>query len=154
MTNIRAAAYSRHSTGGQNSNPSADQVEACRRLAERLGAKVVGAYSDLGSSEHCRERPGLLDLLSDVDAGRVDMIVCEAVDRLARKGEDIVRICSKLRDRHVRLVTVEEGEVDQIKLAIAGLIGSMLASERRTRIVRGMKAKQPMYVTPACDGTS
>ena len=83
MSILRAIVYSRHSSDKQNPNSSADQAQACGLLAERLGATVAAAYSDPEVSGYRRNRPGLLQLLRYVDAGRVDLIICETVASLA-----------------------------------------------------------------------
>lgn len=61
----------------------------------------------------------LLRLLDEVRQVRIDLIVCKSVDRIARDGEDIAWLGKKLRYDHVRLHTHVEGEVDDIKLAVA-----------------------------------
>ena len=81
-----------------------------------------------------------MDLLADVRAGTVDTVVREALDRLARGGEDISWLGKKLRFDHVRLVTSTEGEIDEIKLAVAGLLGSMFLSDLRHKTFRDIEA--------------
>ena len=68
------------------------------------------------------------------------MVVCEALDRIARDGEDISWIGKKLRFDRVRLVTSTEGEIDEVKLAVAGLLGSMFLFNLQRKTLRGMKA--------------
>ncbi len=140
MSGVRAAIYARHSTDKQNPASSADQAAACEALVERLGGTVVGRYVDPELSGYRRDRPELLRLLTDVRAGRVDVVVCEALDRIARDGEDISWIGKKLRFDRVRLVTATEGEIDDVKLAVAGLLGSMFLSNLQRKTLRGMKA--------------
>ncbi len=137
---VRTAIYARHSSDKQNPLSSADQAQACEALVARLGGTVVGTYADPEVSGYRRDRPGLMALLADVRAGKVDMVVCEALDRIARDGEDINWLGKKLRFDHVRLVTSMEGEIDEIKLAVAGLLGSMFLSNLRHKTFRGMQA--------------
>ncbi|MBC7440945.1 MAG: recombinase family protein [Ramlibacter sp.] len=120
MKKLRAGLYARHSTIMQNSESSSDQVTACLPVVERLGGVVVGTFSDPETSGYRRDRPGLLRLLEEVRQGRIDLIVCEAIDRIARDGEDIAWLGKKLRYDRVRLHTQVEGEIDEIKLAVAG----------------------------------
>ena len=136
----RIAIYARHSTDKQNPMSSMDQVAACEVLVERLGGRLVDTYADPEISGYRRDRPGLNRLLADVRAGRIDVVVCEALDRIARDGEDISWIGKKLRFDRVKLHTVLEGEIDEVKLAVAGLLGSMFQSNLKQKTLRGMKA--------------
>lgn len=138
MPEIRTAIYAHHSTDKQNPTSSADYAAACEALMERIARG--GTYTDPEVSGYRRDRPGLMRLLRDVRDGRVDVVVCEALDRIARDGEDISWIGKKLRFDRVRLVTVTEGEIDEVKLAVAGLLGSMFLSNLQRKTPLGMKA--------------
>ncbi|MFW2350870.1 recombinase family protein [Qipengyuania sp.] len=82
----------------------------------------------------------LARLLASVADGDIDIVVCESLDRLARDGEGIAWAGKKLAYDHVQLFTVAEGEIDQIKLAVAGLLGSMFLSSLQQKTLRGMEA--------------
>ena len=140
MPQPRVAIYARHSTDKQNPLSSADQAAACQDIVTRLGGTLVGTYTDPEVSGYRRDRPGLMRMLADASGGSIDVIVCEALDRIARDGEDISWIGKKLRYDRVHLLTSAEGEIDEIKLAVAGLLGSMFLSNLRHKTFRGMKA--------------
>ena len=140
MKLLRTAIYARHSTAMQNHSSSDDQAAACAEVVVRYGGVVVDTYADPEISGYRRDRPGLMRLLADVRSGRIDMIVSEALDRLARDCEDISWLGKKLQFDHVRLVTSTEGEIDEVKLAIAGMLGSMFLTNLQRKTVRGQKA--------------
>jgi site-specific DNA recombinase len=140
MKLLRTAIYARHSAAMQNHSSSDDQAAACAEVVVRHGGIVVDTYVDPEISGYRRDRPGLKRLLADVRCGRIDMIVSEALDRLARDGEDISWLGKKLRFDHVRLVTSTEGEIDEVKLAVAGMLGSMFLTNLQRKTVRGLKA--------------
>ena len=140
MKKLRAAIYARHSIDKQNPASSDDQVAACRSLLIQLEADLVDTYADPEISGYRRDRPGLMRLLRDIEAGLVDVVVCEALDRIARDGEDISWLGKKLSFHRVRLFTHTEREIDEVKLAVAGLLGSMFLSNLRTKTFRGLKA--------------
>ena len=140
MIRLRTAIYARHSTIMQNSESSSDQAIACLQLVERLGGTLVGTFSDPETSGYRRDRPELLRLLEEIRQGRIDLIVCESIDRIARDGEDIAWLGKKLRYDHVRFYTHVEGEIDEIKLAVAAMLGSMFLSNLQKKTLRGMKA--------------
>ena len=140
MKKLRAAIYARHSTDKQNPASSQDQVDACRSLVEQIGGELVETYADPEISGYRRDRPGLMRMLRDVENGLIDVVVCEALDRIARDGEDISWLGKKLSYHRVKLFTHSEREIDEVKLAVAGLIGSMFLSNLRTKTFRGLKA--------------
>lgn len=95
-TPSRIALYGRHSTAMQTATSSADQVASCMYLIDYLGGTVVTTYFHPERSGYRRDRSGLQKLLSDMETGAIDMIVCESLDRLARDAEDVAFLGKKL----------------------------------------------------------
>lgn len=54
------------------------------------------------------ERPALKQLLSDVDAGLVDMIVLYKIDRLTRSLSDFAKIIDRLEAKNASFVSVTQ----------------------------------------------
>ena len=136
----RIALYGRHSTVMQTATSSADQATSCMKLVAYLGGTVVATYLDPEQSGYRRDRPGLKKLLRDIETGAVDLVVCEALDRLARDAEDVAFLGKKLMYHRVALHTVSEGHVDEIKFAVAGLLGAIFLKHLVDKTVRGMEA--------------
>ncbi len=136
----RVALYGRHSTAMQTASSSADQAASCMKLVDYLGGTVVATYLDPEQSGYRRDRPGLMKLLRDIETGAVDLVVCEALDRLARDAEDVAFVGKKLMYHRVPLHTVSEGHVDEIKFAVAGMLGAIFLKHLIDKTVRGMEA--------------
>ena len=136
----RIALYGRHSTAMQTTTSSADQAASCMKLVDYLGGTVVVTYLDPEQSGYRRDRPGLKKLLRDIETGAVDIVVCEALDRLARDAEDVAWLGKKLMYHRVPLHTVSEGHVDEIKFAVAGLLGAIFLKHLIDKTIRGMEA--------------
>ncbi|WP_277971266.1 recombinase family protein, partial [Sphingomonas echinoides] len=136
----RIALYGRHSTVMQSASSSADQVASCAPLVSYLGGTVAATWLDPELSGYRRDRPGLRQLLRAVEAGEIDIIVCEALDRLARDAEDVAWLGKKLAYHRIQLHTVSEGHVDEIKFAVAGLLGSIFLKHLIDKTLRGMEA--------------
>ncbi|MDR6116447.1 DNA invertase Pin-like site-specific DNA recombinase [Sphingomonas sp. SORGH_AS789] len=79
-------------------------------------------------------------MLAAVEAGEVDLIVCESLDRLARDAEDVAWLGKKLPYHRVQLHTISEGRVDEIKFAVAGLMGAIFLKHLVDKTLRGMEA--------------
>ena len=136
----RIAVYGRHSTDKQNPTSSQDQIQACQKLIDYLGGTVVETFLDAEVSGYRRDRLGLQRMLAAVEQGKVDIIVAESLDRLARDSEDIAWLAKKLQFHQVRIHTVAENEIDEIKIAVASLLGSLFLSNLQKKTVRGMEA--------------
>ena len=136
----RIALYGRHSTALQSASSSADQVASCSRLVDYLGGTVVATWLDPEVSGYRRDRSGLRQIVRAVEAGEIDIVVCEALDRLARDAEDVAWLGKKLAFHRVQLHTVSEGHVDEIKFAVAGLLGAIFLKHLIDKTVRGMAA--------------
>lgn len=111
----RCAIYTRKSTEDgleQDFNSLDAQREAC--AAYILSQTHEGwegtseLYDDGGFSGGSMERPGLKQLLQDVIAGKVDVIVVYKVDRLTRSLADFAKIVDILDDHDASFVSVTQ----------------------------------------------
>ena len=112
---LRCALYTRKSSDeglDQQFNSLDAQREACEAYVKSQVAEgwqaLPGQYNDGGFSGGSMERPGLKQLLADIKAGKVDVIVVYKIDRLTRSLADFVRMV-ELFDRHeVSFVSVTQ----------------------------------------------
>lgn len=102
----RCAVYTRKSTEeglDQDFNSLDAQAESCSAyILSQAGEGWTGPtriYSDGGISGGHMNRPGLLALMSDIEAGRVDIVVVYKVDRLTRSLADFAKLVDVF-DRH------------------------------------------------------
>ena len=106
--NIRCAIYTRKSSEEgleQSFNSLHAQREASEAFIVSQGAEgwriLPSRYDDGGFSGGTMERPALKQLLIDVDAGKVDVIVVYKVDRLTRNLADFAKIVEALDRKSV-----------------------------------------------------
>jgi DNA invertase Pin-like site-specific DNA recombinase len=111
----RCAIYTRKSTdeGLEQSFNSLDaQRDACaayiRSQAHEGWELKPDYYDDGGYSGGSLERPGLQQLLEDVRAGKIDIIVVYKVDRLTRSLADFARIVDILDKQGASFVSVTQ----------------------------------------------
>ena len=93
----RVALYARYSSDNQRDASIEDQLRQCRERAVREGWTIVETYSDRAISGASLIRAGIQSLLADAQAGRFDMVLSEALDRISRDQEDIAGIFKRLR---------------------------------------------------------
>jgi site-specific DNA recombinase len=112
---VRCAIYTRKSTE-EGLEQQFNTLQAQRESAEAyiLSQKQNGwqalamLYNDGGCSGASLERPALKQLLSDIEARRVDCVVVYKVDRLSRSLLDFARLLSLFDKRGVSFVSVTQ----------------------------------------------
>jgi len=112
---MRCAVYTRKSSeeGLELSFNSLDaQREACVSYIESQrheGWKVLGTpYDDGGYSGGSTERPALKTLLSDIETGKIDVVVVYKVDRLTRSLTDFAKIVEIFDGHGVSFVSITQ----------------------------------------------
>jgi DNA invertase Pin-like site-specific DNA recombinase len=115
MKRRRCAIYTRKSTEeglDQAFNSLDAQREACAAYilsqAHEGWEAVDGSYNDGGWTGGNMDRPALRQLLADVEAGRIDVIVVYKVDRLTRSLADFARIVDTLDKAGASFVSVTQ----------------------------------------------
>jgi site-specific DNA recombinase len=112
---FRCAIYTRKSSEEgleQDFNSLDAQREACEAFIasqKREGWALVGEmYDDGGFSGATMERPAFQRLLSDVSAGKIDVVVVYKVDRLTRSLPDFAKIVDIFDKHAVSFVSVTQ----------------------------------------------
>ncbi len=105
------------------------QVEACRVVANRLGAQVVDLYNVWGGATGPCARMMVERLLQAVEAGGIDYVVVESWDRLARRPDELAQIARRVARARARLVTT--GDPAGVFLEQVSLFCLMAKDEER-----------------------
>ena len=112
---IRCAIYARTGTVKQASedNSITQQVAACKRFAKRKGwiVRKDFVFTDSGKSG-LSVNSGLKDLLriAVVNSKSFDVLLCTAIDRIARDASLAIRVHRALRKRGIEIQYVEIGD--------------------------------------------
>lgn len=111
----RCAIYTRKSTEeglDQSFNSLDAQREACEAFVRSQAGEgwrpLPTHYDDGGYSGGNLNRPAMQKLLTDIDRGKVDVIVVYKVDRLTRSLMDFAKIVERLDVRGVSFVSVTQ----------------------------------------------
>ncbi|MEG8025080.1 recombinase family protein [Sphingomonas aurantiaca] len=135
----RCAIYARFSSDRQSQTSADDQVADCRARAEREGWEVVQVYADLAISGASNKRPGMTSMLADAAAGSFDIVLAEALDRIARNQADIATIYQRLVFADVRIETLSEGHVNELHIGLKGTMGALFLKDLGEKIRRGQR---------------
>jgi DNA invertase Pin-like site-specific DNA recombinase len=138
----RVALYARYSSDQQNPLSVEDQLFLCREWAEREGWQVVGSYDDAAiSGASVTLRPGVQALLKDAEAGRFDMVLAEALDRVSRDQADTATLYKYLQFARVPLRTVAEGEITELHVGLKGTMNALFLKDLARKTHRGQRGR-------------
>lgn len=95
---LRVALYVRVSTQEQAKEGYSvgEQTERLKKYCEAMEWDIFKIYVDPGYSGGDTNRPGLQDLISDVETGAVDKVVVYKLDRLSRSQLDTLYLIEKV----------------------------------------------------------
>ena len=138
---IRAALYARYSSDQQRAASIEDQFRVCRERAEREGWTIAGTYKDSAiSGDSVILLPGIQGLIEDARRSLFEVVVAEALDRVSRDQADVAILYKHLRFAGVPVVTLAEGEIDELHV---GLKGTMNALTKLTALLAAVPADLP-----------
>ena len=102
MTNLgRVAIYVRCSTSEQSTDMQKTAI--ADYLAKRLFASTK-IYDDAGHSGTSTTRPGMIQLMKDIRANKIDTVICYKLDRWFRSLKEIVNTLQYLSESGVAFV--------------------------------------------------
>jgi DNA invertase Pin-like site-specific DNA recombinase len=136
-----AAVYARYSSDLQREASIEDQNRLCRERAAREGWSVHQEYSDSGISAASLIRPGIQKLLRDALDGRFGIILTESLDRLSRDQEDIAHIFKRISFAGGRIVTLSEGEINELHIGLKGTMGALYLKDLADKTRRGLRGR-------------
>ena len=150
---MRTIIYARFSSDLQNSRSIADQIALCRERAAREGWQIVDTFTDEAISGAAGigedQRPGLNALLARVERGGVDQVLAESTSRIARHQGDGFAIRERLSYFGVRLFTLSQGEIDEIKGWVQGFLDSQARKDIAFNVKRGQRGTVRSGRSPA-----
>jgi DNA invertase Pin-like site-specific DNA recombinase len=115
ITRIRCAIYTRKSSEEgleQSFNSLHAQREACEayvKSQQHEGWQTISThYDDGGFSGGNTERPAFKQLMADINAGKVSVVVVYKVDRLTRSLADFAKIIEQFEKHQVSFVSITQ----------------------------------------------
>jgi site-specific DNA recombinase len=138
---LRAAIYARYSSDMQSAASITDQVRICRRLAEERGWQVVEVFADEAISGATHLRPGFQAMQQAAMAGRFDVLVAEALDRLSRDQEHIAGLHKRMRFLGVEIFTKAEGPITEMHVGLGGTMSAIFLRHLAEKTHRGLEGR-------------
>ena len=103
---------------------------------------MVGAYKDSAiSGDSMILRPGIQALLEDARRGLFEILVAEALDRVSRDQADVATLYKHLRFAGVMIVTLSEGEIDELHVGLKGTMNALFLKDLAAKTHRGLRGR-------------
>ena len=121
------------------------QPDQAEEYARSKGWQIVGIYADPDRTGRNSRRPGLQNMIRDIQSGRISVVVVHRLDRLYRNLESLLHFLRFLKSYRVRLVSVTE-QIDtdswwgRLVLYVLGALAEMYVWQTSAR-VREIKAE-------------
>lgn len=119
------------------------QRQDCAELAKKLGWNIVAVYEDNDISAYSgKARPGYLDLVRDLEAGRAQSVITWHADRLHRSPTELEGFIDLCTRHAVTVHTVKAGTLDlstptgQMTARIVGAVSRHEIDHARQRMTR------------------
>jgi DNA invertase Pin-like site-specific DNA recombinase len=80
-------------------------------------------------------------LLRDAQAGRFAVILAESLDRLSRDQEDIAHIFKRISFAGGRIVTLSEGDINELHIGLKGTMGALYLKDLADKTRRGLRGR-------------
>ena len=139
---MRAAIYARYSSDLQSANSIEDQVRLCRERVEQMGWSMAEVYTDAAiSGSSVINRPSVRALMDDARAGRFDVLVAEALDRISRDQEDVASIFKRLSHLGIKIITLSEGEISELHIGLKGTMNALFLKDLAAKVRRGQRGR-------------
>jgi site-specific DNA recombinase len=135
------ALYARYSSDLQREASIADQLRMCEEYAAKEGWLLADRYIDQAISGASLIRPGIQKLLQDAAAGKFGIIVTESLDRISRDQEDMAHIYKRMRFLGVRIVTLAEGEVNELHIGFKSTLGALFLKDLADKTRRELRGR-------------
>jgi DNA invertase Pin-like site-specific DNA recombinase len=138
---MRAVIYARYSSELQRDASIEDQVRSCKARIAGEGWTLVCTYTDHAQSGASHLRPGYQQLLADARAGRIDVVVAEALDRLSRDQEHVAGFFKQLTFCGVKIITLAEGEISELHVGLKGTMNALFLKDLAQKTRRGLEGR-------------
>lgn len=98
---MRVGLYPRVSGHEQEENYSIpEQIDRMKKYCESRDWMVYKIYTDSGFSGGNLDRPGLQEMLKDVENGKLDMVLVYKLDRLSRSQKETLYLIEDVFEKH------------------------------------------------------
>lgn len=147
-THSNVGIYARYSCDQQRETSIDDQITRCMDVAARHGLTVDpqlifndSALSGTGRDTH--KRTGYHEMLAQLDAGTLNVLIVDEFSRLSRDAVDQAYLIRRFdQNKRVRMLTADGIDTAQanwqLQVGLIGIVAQQSSRDTKHRVVRGM----------------
>lgn len=105
---MRGVIYARYSSHAQREESIEQQIEECRKFAEREGISIVDIYADKAVTGRTDKRREFQRMLRDADKKRFDVVIAYKSNRIARNMLNALQYEERLDKAGIKTLYVKE----------------------------------------------
>ena len=146
ITKLKYVLYARKSTDDPERQVRSipDQIEECKRLAERLGLRIVDILRETKSAKKPHKRPIFSQMLRDIANGKYDSILSWNPDRLSRnmlEGGKVIDMIDEgiIKDLKFVTHTFSNDANGKMLLGMAFVLSKQYSDKLSTDVTRGIR---------------
>ena len=79
--------------------------------------------------------------MEDAQSGRFSFVLAELLDRISRDQEDIAGVYKRLTFAGVRMVTLSEGEINELHIGLKGTMSALYLKDLADKTRRGLRGR-------------
>ena len=146
----KAAIYARYSSDLQSAASIPDQIRLCEARAKDDAAGIVDYFTDSEiSGDSILLRPGVQQMMQHAADGGFNVLYAEALDRISRDQEDIAAIYKRLTFAGVKIVTLAEGEINELHIGLKGTMNALFLKDLAQKTHRGLRGRAEQGKIPS-----
>jgi site-specific DNA recombinase len=144
---MKAAIYTRVSSQSQVEGYSLEaQYESLIKHVENNKWELIHVYSDPGVSAKDLNRPGIQQLLRDIQNGSFEAIVVHKLDRLTRNISNLYDLVELVNKHDVKLISLSENidtssPMGRMFIYLLGIFAQMFRENLAEEVVKGMSQR-------------
>lgn len=136
--------YCRVSVGEQSKFSMEAQEEQLRKYCQGQGIEVTRVYKDTLGRFTFEERPGLMQLLDDIEKKRINVILCTEQDRIAGEEGILWHVRYILKRNDCSLIAISEqgkvaNELEELTGSILSAVAKFENKRKQLRCRRGIQ---------------
>ncbi len=145
---IRAAIYTRVSTDKQSQEGFSleAQHDLLMQYVNDNKMQLFKIYSDPGVSAKNLKRPGVQELIRDLDSGMFDTVIIHKLDRLTRNISDLYDLVELVNAKNVKLISLSEqidtsNPMGRMFVYLLGIFAQMFRENLGEEVTKGMRKR-------------
>ena len=145
---MRYLLYARKSSESEDRQVQSidDQLEALRHLARRQALDVLEEITESKSAKAPGQRPAFARMLSRIQAGHADAVLCWSVNRLSRNPVDSGTLQWMLQEGTLRAIQTVDREYkpedNVVLMAVESGVANQFILDLKKAVARGMQSKR------------